>query len=137
MFINSSYFTLGSSSIDWCEYNYVVVDHVAEFYNTISNLPFMILPPILINLHHNYVNIMGNGIHLMWYMLIIVGVASAFFHATLSQFGQLLDEISILWCVLSGYALWFPKQHLPHCLKDEDGRKTFYCFVSIQYYNEY
>ena len=34
-----------TSTIDWCERNYVVIYYIAEFWNTITNLG-MIIPPI-------------------------------------------------------------------------------------------
>ena len=49
-----------------------------------------------------YASIMGPGIHIVWLLLMVVGASSAYFHATLSLFGQLMDEIAILWTIMSG-----------------------------------
>lgn len=74
---------------------------------------FFALPPVLIYLFGPYGRIFNKGIHIIWVMLIIVGVCSAYFHATLSLFGQLLDELAILWVIAAGFALWFPQRFLP------------------------
>ena len=60
----------------------------------------------------------------------VVGASSAYFHATLSLFGQLLDETSILWVVMAGYAFWYPRSLIPSILRDAEGRKTFIKMVS-------
>jgi len=129
--ITWDYLDKGSSPIDWCEENYVVSPYIAEFVNTFSNIFFFIFPPLLINLHTNYAKYQGQGIHVIWVLLIVVGVCSAYFHATLSLLGQLLDEIAILWVIMAGFAMWFPKQAFPSSWRSSsDGRVKFsyFCF---------
>ena len=83
------------------------------------------------HLHRPYAVAMGPGIHIIWLLLIIVGASSAYFHATLSLLGQLLDEIAILWVIMAGFAMWYPKAAMPQSLRDKEGRKTFITFVSF------
>ena len=45
--------------------------------------------------------------------------------------GQLLDEMAILWVIMAGFAMWFPKDAMPVSLKDEKGRKTFIMTVKL------
>jgi len=122
----------GSSPIDWCEENYKVSPYIAEFFNTFSNILFILLPPLLISLHKQYARSCGKGIHLIWGLLIVVGTCSAYFHATLSLLGQLLDEIAILWVIMAGIAMWFPVQGMPSAWRNSaSGRKKFssVCFL--------
>ena len=75
---------------------------------------------------------MGPGIHVIWLLLIVVGASSAYFHATLSLLGQLLDEVAILWVVMAAFAMWYPKPAMPPFLRGNDeSRKRFVIAVRV------
>lgn len=113
----------GSSPVDWCEGNYLISQNIAEFVNTFSNILFLLLPPILIYLFKEYGRFVNPGIHIIWVLLIIVGLSSAYFHATLSLIGQLLDELAILWVFMAGFSMFFPQRLFPkYCAGN---RKSF------------
>lgn len=127
----SQHFSRGSSPVDWCEENYSYSPLIAEFFNTVSNALFLVMPPFLMHLHKPYSYSMGPGIQVIWVLLIVVGASSAYFHATLSLLGQLLDEVAILWVVMAGFAMWFPKAAMPPQVKDKRGRRTFINMVIV------
>ncbi|XP_041086604.1 alkaline ceramidase 1-like isoform X2 [Polyodon spathula] len=106
-------FAYQSSEVDWCEDNYQHYDTVAEFYNTVSNVSFFIFSPIMMYLLHPYARERTRAVHLVWLMMMAIGVFSAYYHMTLSYMGQLLDELSILWVLAIGYTLWFPRRLFP------------------------
>lgn len=122
----------GSSPVDWCEDNYTFSPHIAEFVNTVSNFLFLLMPPLLIKLHQPYSKHVGPGIHVIWLLLIIVGLSSTYFHATLSLLGQLLDEIAILWVVMAGIAMWYPNDWFPTSWKNcPTGRRKFSILIAF------
>ncbi|CAB4064692.1 ACER1_2 [Lepeophtheirus salmonis] len=127
--LESMWLRRGSSPVDWCETNYTFSPFIAEFFNTISNVLFILFTPVLIQLHKPYASIMGPGIHIIWALLFVVGLSSAYFHATLSLLGQLLDEVAILWVVMAGFGMWFPKSFMPGWIVETRGRKNFLVLV--------
>uniref|UniRef100_A0A8C9YI77 Alkaline ceramidase n=1 Tax=Sander lucioperca TaxID=283035 RepID=A0A8C9YI77_SANLU len=117
-----------SSEIDWCEDNYKYSEHVVEYFNTMSSFFFFIISPIMLYLLHPYAKERNLAIHMVWTMMIFVGLFSAYFHMTLSFVGQMLDELSILWVLALGYAVWFPRRLFPSFIKE---RSTFSSLVLV------
>ena len=79
----------------------------------VSNLVFILFSPLLLYLFHDYARTINRGIYLIWCLFAIIGIASAYFHATLSLLGQLLDELSILWLLSAAFAMWLPRHRYP------------------------
>lgn len=93
-----------TSTLDWCEENYVVTPYIAEFWNTISNI-VMIIPPAVCAYYF-----WKKGVELRHILsgisLLVVGIGSWCFHMTLLYEMQLLDELPMIYgsCVFL-YAL--------------------------------
>ena len=103
----------GSSDVDWCEGNYQTSQYIAEFYNTISNVPFFVLPPVAVWKYARFSYRVDAGINVVFLLLTIIGAGSGYFHATLSLSGQLFDEWAIIWVAGAGIALWAPPERWP------------------------
>jgi len=77
------------STVNWCEEDYARSAYVAEWYNTLSSvaiisggfLGLILYPPADRSVFH---------------ALTVVGVGSVLFHATLTAWAQMLDEIPML-----------------------------------------
>ncbi|KAI6651458.1 hypothetical protein LOD99_5066 [Oopsacas minuta] len=83
-----------TSTLDWCEENYIVLFYVAEFWNTISNVLLVILPLCLI---YSYYIQKFAFIHILAVSSVFtVGIGSVLFHATLLYHMQMMDELPML-----------------------------------------
>jgi len=98
-----------TSTIDWCELNYTHSPYIAEFINTLTNLPV-----IFMSLYGFYATWKG-GAYMRYALcflgLALVGVGSTGFHASLRWEWQLMDELPMVgWflvscCWISGYCV--------------------------------
>ncbi|KAG3280606.1 alkaline ceramidase 1 [Ictidomys tridecemlineatus] len=118
-----------SSEVDWCESNFQYSQLVAEFYNTFSNISFLIFGPLMMFLMHPYTQKRSRYIHGTFVLFTIIGLFSMYFHMTLSFLGQLLDEIAILWLLASSYSIWMPRCYFPSFLARN--RSHFTCLVIV------
>ncbi|KAF0699797.1 Aste57867_9638 [Aphanomyces stellatus] len=90
-----------TSTIDWCEPNYAVSHYIAEFWNTWSNLFFVLLG--LYGLVRSIAQGFELRFHLIYLNVMVVGIGSAMFHGTLTYVSQQCDETPMIWSTL----LWF------------------------------
>uniref|UniRef100_A0A670ZKZ2 Alkaline ceramidase n=1 Tax=Pseudonaja textilis TaxID=8673 RepID=A0A670ZKZ2_PSETE len=112
-------FSYLSSEVDWCEANFERSEYIAEYYNSISNVAFFILAPMMLWLNTDYIGYRPTS-RVPSDLLIPLsrpsssaGVFSFYYHMTLSYAGQLLDELSILWTLCISYGFWFPVRYFP------------------------
>ncbi|XP_006904199.1 alkaline ceramidase 1 [Pteropus alecto] len=124
-----SIFAYQSSEVDWCETNFQHSELVAEFYNTVSNVSFFIFGPLMMFLMHPYAQKRSLFVHGICLLFTVIGLFSMYFHMTLSFLGQLLDELSILWLLASGYSIWLPRCYFPAFVGGN--RLQFSCLVVL------
>ena len=80
-------------SINFCEDKYVVSNYIAEYYNTMSALSYIIVGLIFSR----------TRLKRLSKIIMMLGVGTALLHSTLRFYGQWLDEVSML--VLSFYII--------------------------------
>lgn len=87
-----------SSSVDWCEPNYVHSRYVAELFNTLSSLPMLLVGLRGLWLARFYG--LEARVHLCWAGIGVVGIGSMLFHGTLQHYGQAADELPMIYASL-------------------------------------
>ena len=73
-------------SVSFCEEKYVVSDYIAEYYNTMSALSYVIVGILFYRTRLKRLSA----------IMILLGLGTALLHGTLRFYGQWLDEISML-----------------------------------------
>ena len=104
-----------SSDIDWCEDNFVYSNYIAEFFNTISNIPFIGFYYLGIYTFKN-LNCYGDD-KFLYGCLLFTGVSSFYFHATLSLFSQLIDEFSIIFLLANTLIMIYKDYYIRLAIK--------------------
>jgi dihydroceramidase len=89
-FATVNYWDPSTATIDWCEPNYVHSPYIVEFWNTWSNLAFVVLAWKEIR---TVTPRTQYGVVLLLRLMMCLGISSAFFHGTLKLYAQLADEI--------------------------------------------
>lgn len=99
------YWSPSTSSIDWCERNYVQTKSLGEFWNFLWSLFMCFLAGIW------FVQPLFNQVEkrflLMSLSFGIVGFGSAYFHETLTYFGQMADELPMVYSMIISCWIWF------------------------------
>jgi dihydroceramidase len=88
----------GSSNLDFCEDNFVVSNYIAEFVNSFSSLALTIGGLRLLYLARNEPHFRFEKFGGFYIGMILCGLNSFLYHATLTRIGQTLDEMSM--CIL-------------------------------------
>ncbi|XP_020589205.1 alkaline ceramidase 3 [Phalaenopsis equestris] len=106
----SSFWGPVTSTTELCEENYAHSSYIAEFYNTISNIPCIILALIgLINALRQRFEKRFSILHIS---NMILAIGNIVFHATLQHVVQQSDETPMLWeMLLYLYVLYSPDWH--------------------------
>ena len=92
---DNGFWGIPTSTIDWCEENYVVSKYVAEALNTVTNSVFILLA--LFATYHAYKNKLEPRFIFSALGFLLVGIGSWLFHMTLKYHFQLLDELPMIY----------------------------------------
>jgi dihydroceramidase len=87
-----------TADTDWCEPNYLWSSYVAEFWNTLSSIPIATFA--LHGLWHCRQQHLELKFWVSYIGVFIIGLGSVAFHGTLLRWGQVLDEVPMLWASL-------------------------------------
>ena len=102
---NVGYWSPSTSSIDWCERNYVVTRYIAEFWNCLSSFSMCLLGGIL------FVRGLRNKVEHRFLFsslgFVLVGLGSAYFHGTLTHLGQMADELPMVYSMIVWWFILF------------------------------
>ncbi|RKP21096.1 alkaline phytoceramidase [Rozella allomycis CSF55] len=84
-----------TATIDWCERNYDTFSMIAEFFNTVSNLPYIVFG--LLGIYNIFHYQLKKRFTISYIAVCFVGLGSLLFHLTLNHTMQMLDEIPMIY----------------------------------------
>jgi Ceramidase len=79
--LRHGYWGIPTATIDWCEPNYQHSFYIAEFWNTVSNILFVLLG--LFGLYRSMQSGFEARFHACFIAVLVTGLGSAMFHGTL------------------------------------------------------
>jgi dihydroceramidase len=87
-----------TSSVDWCEKNYVYFSWVAEFWNSLSSFAM-----VAVGLAGMFLNrsVLETRFLLAFFFVALLGLGSVLFHASLKHETQMCDELPMLYAVFT------------------------------------
>ncbi|KAJ3081942.1 Alkaline ceramidase 3 [Rhizoclosmatium hyalinum] len=85
-----------TSTLDWCEENYVITPWIAEFWNSTSNI-FYVLTMIFGLQTAKAIGVTEWRTYLSMYSITAVGLGSFLFHASLWFETQMMDELPMIY----------------------------------------
>ena len=96
--LDDGYWWPHTANTAYCEEKYAVSYYVAEWWNTISNLPILVLSLAAFIKTRRNPELQPSLV--VWSYLacpVVVFGGSLLFHATLSRWGQLMDQLPMIW----------------------------------------
>ncbi|GAB2210011.1 hypothetical protein Droror1_Dr00015261 [Drosera rotundifolia] len=106
----SSFWGPVTSTVECCEKNYVYSSYIAEFFNTVSNIPGILLALIglIVVLRQRF----EKRFTILHLSNLALALGSVLYHATLQQVQQQSDETPMVWeLLLYIYILYSPDWH--------------------------
>ncbi|KAI8896585.1 ceramidase [Globomyces pollinis-pini] len=91
---NKNGFWSSTSSMDWCEENYTVSPFIAEWWNTLTNLNYILLS--LVGFWSAYQTKSETRTYFLYLAALAIGLGSFAFHMTLTYEMQLSDELPMI-----------------------------------------
>lgn len=82
-----------STSVNFCEQDHLHSPYIVEYYNTLSSIPMIFLGYY----GFYYYKKLHNKHNYRFIILLLIGIGSTLFHATMHRLTQLLDEIPMIW----------------------------------------
>jgi len=95
-----------TSEVDWCELNHIHTVYVTELFNSTTSFYYVFIAIYAYSKHKEVLAFDSTSVRLqmLLLMLAIVGFGSVAFHGTLQYYMQLLDEIPMIYLILT--AAW-------------------------------